>query len=121
MTKMLAPGGTLRRYPEPLPGSGCALMPFAAFMRRLPDAPMFPLDPFMVHSLPFFALVRWFEEILGGEVVDRTGLPGIYGFELRAAAATPEAFMKALRDEAGLLVTREPQERPTLVVRRCAQ
>lgn len=121
VTKMPAPGGTLRRYPEPLPGSGCALMPFAAFMRRLPDAPMFPLDPFTVHSLPFFALARWFEEILGGEVVDRTGLPGIYGFELMAAAATPDAFIQALRDEAGLLVSREPQDRPTLVVRRRAQ
>lgn len=120
VTKRAAPGGTLRRYPEPLPGSAFGLMPFAAFMGRQPDAPMFPLDPFTVHSLPFFALARWFEEILGGEVVDQTGLPGIYGFELREAAATPDVFIQALRDEAGLLVTREPQQTPTLVVRRRA-
>jgi uncharacterized protein (TIGR03435 family) len=111
-------GDMLRRYPEPEPGWGCALVPFSVFRRRPPDAPMFPLDPFSVHSVPFFLLVQWFEEILRGQVVDETGLPGIYGFELKARVDTPDAFIRLLRDEAGLAVTRQQRETPTLVVRR---
>jgi hypothetical protein len=40
---------------------------------------MFPLEGFAVHSVPFMFLVKWFEEILGGQVIDETGLRGIYG------------------------------------------
>jgi hypothetical protein len=62
-------------------------------------------------------LVQWFEEILGGQVIDETDLPGIYGFELKERVDTPAAFIQLLRDEAGLVLTREPREVPTLVVR----
>lgn len=113
-----ARGRMLRRYPEPGPGWGRALVPFSVFRRRSPDAPMFPLDPFAVHSVPFFLLVSWFEEILGGEVIDDTRLPGIYGFELKEPVSTPDAFRQLLRDEAGLAITRQRRETPTLVVRR---
>jgi hypothetical protein len=78
---------------------------------------MFPIDPFEVHSVPFMFLVRWFEEILGGQVIDETGLPGLYGFELKERVNTPEALIGLLRDEAGLVITREQREMPTLVVR----
>lgn len=57
---------------------------------------MFPLDPFTVHSVPLLVLVNWFEEILDGQVIDETGLPGIYGFELRKRVNTPEAFIQLL-------------------------
>jgi hypothetical protein len=62
-------------------------------------------------------LASWFEEILGGQVIDETGLPGIYGFELKEPVNTPEAFIHLLRDEAGLVVTRQRREVPTLIVR----
>ena len=78
---------------------------------------MFPLDRFAVHSVPFLCLVNWFEEILGGHVIDETGLPGIYGFELKERVSTPEAFIQLLRDEAGLVITREQREMETLIVR----
>ena len=78
---------------------------------------MFPLDAFAVHSWPFMFLVTWFEEILGGQVIDETGLPGIYGFELKERVSTPETFKRLLRDEAGMVITRERREIPTLVVR----
>ena len=78
---------------------------------------MFPLDAFAVHSMPFMFLVNWFEEILGGQVINETGLPGIYGFELKERVNTPEAFVELLRDEAGLLITRERREVPMLIVR----
>ena len=47
------------------------------------------------------------EEILGGQVIDETGLPGIYGFELKERLNTPEALIQVLRDEAGLVITRD--------------
>jgi len=61
--------------------------------------------------------VKWFEEILGGQVIDETRLPGIYGFELKERVNTPEAFLQLLRDEAGLVITRQRREVPTLIVR----
>ena len=110
-------GQMLRRYPDPEPGSGFSLVAFSVFMGRSKDAPMFPLDRFAVHSVPFLFLVNWFEEILGGHVVDKTGLPGIYGFELKERVSTPEAFIQLLRDEAGLVITREKRQLETLIVR----
>jgi uncharacterized protein (TIGR03435 family) len=117
LTNTNSRGQMLRRYPDPEPGTGCALVAFSVFMGRSPDAPTFPLDAFSVHSVPFLVLVTWFEEILGGQVMDETGLPGIYGFELKERVNTPEAFMQLLRDEAGLVIAREQREIPTLVVR----
>ena len=78
---------------------------------------MFPLDPFAVHSVPVMFLVNWFEEILCGQMIDETGLPGIYGFELKERVNTPEAFIQLLRDQAGLVITRERREISTLIVR----
>jgi uncharacterized protein (TIGR03435 family) len=117
LTRVDAGGKMLRQYPEPGSGFGVALVPFSVFRRRSPDAPMFPLDPFSVHSIPFFVLVRWFEEILGGEVIDDTHPRELYGFELNERVETPDAFVQLLRDQAGLAITRQRRERPTLVVR----
>jgi uncharacterized protein (TIGR03435 family) len=117
LTNTDARGQMLRRYPDPEPGTGFGLIAFSVFMGRSKDAPMFPLDGFAVHSVPFLCLVRWFEEILGGHVIDETGLPGIYGFELKERVNTPEALIQLLRDEAGLVITKERREIPTLVVR----
>ena len=50
-------------------------------------------------------------------MIDDASLPGLYGFELKARVNTPEAFIQLLRDEAGLAITRERREIPTLVVR----
>jgi uncharacterized protein (TIGR03435 family) len=111
-------GQMLRRYADPKPGTGFSLVPFSVFMRRPKDAPMFPLEPFAVHSMPFMFLATWFEEILGGQVIDGTDLPGIYGFELKERVNTPDAFIQLLRDEAGLVIARERREVPTLIVRR---
>ena len=117
LTNTNSRGQMLRQYPDPEPGTGFALLNFSVFRGGSPDAPMFPLDAFTVHSVPFLLLVNWLEEILGGQVIDETGLPGIYGFELKQRVNTPEAFTQLLRDEAGLVITREQRERPTLVVR----
>jgi len=110
-------GQMLRRYPDPEPGTCFSSLAFSVFMGRSKDAPMFPLDAFAVHSVPFMFLVNWFEEILGGQVIDETGLRGIYGFELKERVNTPEALIQVLRDEAGLVITREQREIPTLIVR----
>jgi hypothetical protein len=118
LTHAGAPGRMLQRYPDPAPaGFGVALVPFEVFRRRSPDAPMFPLDPFAVHSVPFFLLVRWFEEILGGEVIDDARPPGLYGFELKERVETPDAFVQLLRDDAGVVLTPQRREIPTLIVR----
>jgi uncharacterized protein (TIGR03435 family) len=110
-------GRMLWRYPDPEPGTGFSSVVFSVFMGRSTDAPMFPLEGFAVHSVPFTFLVNWFEEILGGQVIDDTGLPGIYGFELKQRVNTPEALIQVMRDEAGLVITREQREIPTLIVR----
>jgi uncharacterized protein (TIGR03435 family) len=110
-------GQMLRRYHDPEPGTCFSSLAFSVFMGRSKDAPMFPLDAFAVHSVPFMFLVNWFEEILGGQVIDETGLRGIYGFELKERVNTPEALIQLLRDEAGLVITRERREIPTLIVR----
>jgi uncharacterized protein (TIGR03435 family) len=117
LTNTNSRGQMLRRYPDPEPGTGFGLVAFSVFIGRSPDAPMFPLDAFTVHSVPFLLLVNWFEEILGGQVIDETGLPGIYGFELKERVNTPEAFVQLLRDQAGLVITRQRHEAPTLIVR----
>jgi uncharacterized protein (TIGR03435 family) len=109
-------GQMLRRYPDPEPGTAFSSLAFSVFMGRSKDAPMFPLDAFAVHSVPFTFLVNWFEEILGGQVIDEALLPGIYGFELKERVNTPEALIELLRDEAGLVITREQREIPTLIV-----
>ena len=110
-------GPMLRRYPDPEPGTVFSHVTFSVFTERSKDAPMFPLEGFAVHSVPFAFLVKWIEEILGGQVVDETDLPGIYGFELKERVNTGEAFIQLLRDEAGLVITRERRETPTLIVR----
>jgi uncharacterized protein (TIGR03435 family) len=81
LTKIESRGHMLKRYPDPEPGFGFAMLSFSVFRGRPQDAPMFPLDPFTVHSVPLMYLVNWFEEILAGQVIDETRLPGIYGFE----------------------------------------
>ena len=73
-----------------------------------------------MHSVPF-TFLNWFEETLGGQMIDETGLPGIYGFELKERVNTPEALIQLLRDEAGLVITRERREIPTLIVRQRKQ
>ena len=110
-------GQMLRRYQDPEPDTGLSMVSFSAFTARSKDAPMFPLDGFAVHSVPFTFLVNWLEDILGGQVIDETSLPGIYGFELKERVDTPEALIQLLRDEAGLVITRERRELPTLIVR----
>ena len=111
-------GPMLRYYGEPEPGSGFAMANFNLVMKRPHDAPLFPLEPFAVHSVPFFYLATWFEEFLGGQVIDETGLDGLYGFELTRTVATRDELIDLLRDQAGLSITREQRDTPTLVVRR---
>jgi hypothetical protein len=77
LTKTESRGQMLRRYPDPEPGTGFSMLSFSVFRGRSKEAPIFPLDAFAVHSVPLFYLVNWFEEILGGQVLDETRLPGI--------------------------------------------
>jgi hypothetical protein len=55
--------------------------------------------------------------MIGAQIVDEALLPGRYGFELQRPLATVEAFVEELRAEAGLMLTRERRETPTLIVR----
>src|SRR4029078_12356002 len=111
-------GPMLRYYGEVEPGSGFAMANFNLVMKRPHDAPVFPLEPFAVHSVPFFYLTNWFEEFLDGPVIDETGLRGVYGFELTRTVPTRDALIALLRDEAGLSIARERRDMATLVVRR---
>jgi hypothetical protein len=108
----------LRSYGEAEPGTGFAMANFNLVMNRPHDAPLFPLGAFAVHSVPFFYLASWFEEFLGGQVIDETGLRGLYGFELTRTVANGDELIDLLREEAGLSITREQHDTPTLVVRR---
>jgi uncharacterized protein (TIGR03435 family) len=107
----------LRYYGEAEPGSGFEMGTFNLVMGRPHVAPLFPLEAFAVHSVPFFYLTRWFEEFLGGQVIDETDLRGLYGFELRTVG-TRDELIHLLHDQAGVSLTREQHDTPTLVVRR---
>ena len=111
-------GPMLRYYGEAEPGSGFVIANFNLVMKRPHDAPLFPLKAFAVHSVPFFYLATWFEEFLGGPVIDETGLRGLYGFELTRTLADRDELIDLLRDQAGLSITRDQHDTPTLVVRR---
>ena len=111
-------GPMLRSYGEAELGWGFGMANFNLVMGRPHDAPLFPLEPFVVHSVPLFYLARWFEEFLGGQVIDETGLRGLYGFELTRTVASRDELIDLLRDQAGLSITRETRDTPTLVVRR---
>jgi uncharacterized protein (TIGR03435 family) len=111
-------GPMLRYYGEAEPGSGFAMANFNLVMRRPHDAPLFPLEAFAVHSVPFFYLTRWFEEFLGGQVIDETDLRGLYGFELTRTVDNRDELIQLLRDQGGVSITREQHDTPTLVVRR---
>jgi uncharacterized protein (TIGR03435 family) len=111
-------GPMLRSYGEAELGWGLGMASFNLVMGRPHDAPLFPLEPFVVHSVPLFYLARWFEEFLDGQVIDETGLGGLYGFELPRTVASREELIEVLRDGAGLSITRERHGTPTLVVRR---
>jgi uncharacterized protein (TIGR03435 family) len=111
-------GAMLRYYGEAELGSGFGMGNFNLVMKRPHDAPPFPLEAFAVHSVPFFCLAHWFEEFLGGQVIDETGLGGLYGFELTRSVDTREELIQLLHDQAGVSITRESRDTPTLVVQR---
>jgi uncharacterized protein (TIGR03435 family) len=113
-----AAGPLLRREGDAEPGTALAMGGFNLVMRRPHDAPLFPLGPFAVHSVPFFYLARWFEEFFGGQVIDETALDGLYAFELTHTVASPGELIDLLREQAGVSIVREPREMPTLVVGR---
>jgi hypothetical protein len=69
-------------------------------------------------SVHILYLTRWFEEFLGRQVIDETDLRGLYGFELTRTVHNRDDLIQLLRDQAGVSITREQHETPTLVVRR---
>lgn len=79
---------------------------------------MFPLESLAVHSVPFSSLVEWFEERLGRQVIDETGLTGLHGVKLMERVDTLEALIQVLKAEAGLIIEPDRRDVPTLVVRR---
>ena len=110
-------GPMLRYYGEPEPGSSYAIANVKQMSGRPHDAPPFPLDAFAVHSVPFAYLMKCFEECLGAQVIDETDLRGLYGFELTRTVHTRDELIQLLRDRAGVSITREQHDTPTLVVR----
>jgi hypothetical protein len=68
--------------------------------------------------VPFFYLAHWLEEFLGGQVIDETGLNGLYGFEITGTVATRDELIAPLRDHGGVSMTRASIDTPTLLVRR---
>jgi len=118
VVKRIAHGGPmLRHHEQPEQGSGFVQANLGLVMSGPDDAPVFPLQPFAVHSVPFAYLARWLEEVLDGPAIDETGLRGTCSFELTRAVATREELIDLLRDQAGVSITREARATPTLVVR----
>ena len=50
--------------------------------------------------------------------MDQTNLRGLYGFELTRTVRNRDELIHLLRDQAGVSITREQHDTPTLVVRR---
>lgn len=51
-------------------------------------------------------------------MIDDTDLRGLYGFELTRTVDDRDELIELLRDQAGVSITREQHDTPTLVVRR---
>jgi Clp amino terminal domain, pathogenicity island component len=63
------------------------------------------------------AIERQFE-LYVGQVIDETDLRGLYGFELTRTVDNRDELIQLLRNQAGVSITREQHDTPTLVVRR---
>ena len=109
-------GPALRPHTEPQ-GGGVGFLSFSVSTSLGNTASMFPMDGFSLSGMPAAMLASSLEEILGKPVVDETGLTEIHDIELRASIQNREAFIRALRDEAGLIVTPAQRDIQVLVVR----
>jgi uncharacterized protein (TIGR03435 family) len=78
---------------------------------------MFPMNGFSFAGMPAPMLVQFIEQIVGRPVVDETGLTGFLELELRTSIRNAEAFIAALRDEAGLILSPARRDIQALVVR----
>jgi uncharacterized protein (TIGR03435 family) len=105
--------------PESL-GGGAAFVSFStAVVEGQHDLSPFPMSGFSLSGMPAAMIARALEEIVGRPVVDEAGLTGPQDIQLRATITDPEAFIRALRDEAGLILTPARRDIPVVVVRLC--
>ena len=80
-------------------------------------APRF-IDRFSATGMPFEAICKSLEQLIGRPLVDETGLSGIYDLDLKSHPKTVDAFLQSLREEAGLVITPATRDVPHLIVRR---
>jgi uncharacterized protein (TIGR03435 family) len=62
-------------------------------------------------------LAEMLEHSLGRPVINETGLPGVYNFSAKAETQNTEAFVRALREQLGLVLTSATRSVETLSVR----
>jgi uncharacterized protein (TIGR03435 family) len=106
--------------PEPeSSGGGAAFVTFstATVAGQYDHLSPFPMSGFSLSGMPAAIIARALEEIVGRPVVDEAGLTGDRDIQLRATIADQEAFIRALRDEAGLILTPARRDIQVLVVR----
>jgi uncharacterized protein (TIGR03435 family) len=109
-------GPALRSQPESQGGAGF-VVGFSTTGEHQHGMLAFPMDGFSLSGMPVAIVVQIIEGILDRPVVDETGLTGIYDLELRGSLEDRDAFIRSLRDEAGLIATPGRRDIQVLVVR----
>jgi uncharacterized protein (TIGR03435 family) len=118
------PGPALRRHRQSGEGGVGGGVGFvsAAFSTRHGEpfhdrTPRF-IDRFSAAGMPFEAICKSLEQLLGRPLVDETGLSGSYDVELTGDPQTVDSFIQSLREEAGLVITPATRDVPHLIVQR---
>jgi uncharacterized protein (TIGR03435 family) len=105
------PGPALRAHPGTDGGNASMYVGFSTVAESAPPSmPSFPVHDFKIAGMPFDLVCRSLEDVLGQPLVDETGLTGIYDLTLTGTAIDRRAFITALRDQAGLVVTPAQRE-----------
>ena len=117
LTAQPVPGSALRTEAAPS-GAGAGVVHFTtARPSGLHQPSLFPMDSFSLAGMPSQGLVQTIERIVGRPVVDEAGLTGVLDLHLHGTLPDRDAFIRALRDQAGLTLTADRRDIPVVVVR----
>jgi uncharacterized protein (TIGR03435 family) len=114
------PGPALRRHGGAEGSGGGVVWAGFSTLRGNPSHDGLPasIDGYSAREMPFQFICRSLEEVLARPLVNETNLAGTYDLGLTSTPQTVDAFIRALHEEAGLILTPATRDITHLVVRR---
>jgi uncharacterized protein (TIGR03435 family) len=76
------------------------------------------IGPIILTATTIHDFARWLEAVVGGPVVDETGLDGLFDIEVQGEMEGFDELRRALDDQLALVLTRTRRDTPVLVVTR---